>query len=136
LVLDELGEGVAVGAEGEAGEAQVLALPRPEPLPVAEAGEAEERHSGDPPRREIDPSFVSPPAVISPHQRMAWTCCRKHQHHRDESTTTTTSSGRLALRFPGSPLPYFPKEARFQMEKRAAYMGHISARCSNLDWPT
>ena len=47
LVLDELGEGVAVGAEGEAGEAQVLALPRPEPLPVAEAGEAEERHSGD-----------------------------------------------------------------------------------------
>jgi hypothetical protein len=45
LVLDELGERVAVGAEGEAGEAQLLALPRPEPLgAAAEDGAAEKDH--------------------------------------------------------------------------------------------
>jgi len=47
LVLDELGERVAVGAEGEAGEPQALALPRPEPLAAAEAGAAHEDHGGD-----------------------------------------------------------------------------------------
>jgi hypothetical protein len=105
LVLDELGECVAVGAEGEAGEPQVLALPRPEPLPAAEDGTAQESDGDDRRHGERSIHLSPPPTSGGPD------VCRALA-----STTTTAATGR---RRPAGflPLPFllYEREAWYEM---------------------
>jgi hypothetical protein len=104
LVLDEIREGVAVGAEGEAGEPQVLALPRPEPLPTAEDGAAHEHDGHD---RRYAERWTHPSPL--PHGSRPRRACVKSPSPREH--TSHGDDQRQWSLFPASPR-YFSKETR------------------------